>query len=179
MTFRKNFICTSAIHIMLSRLRNAFTPPSNPSALLVLGNFGSMIYVLHLIPENSKNEHFGFTTFSSTTAFRHSGAREQAREQIGTVTLHVGDGETASSFLDDVEIRTRKLRDDYFGLTPTQQNVTQLVQDVLRPAAMDAIHERETRGPSMNATQAYPVFIVYIRRARAGAILGEPTSFPS
>ena len=40
------------------------------------------------------------------------GTREQTREQIGTVTLYVGDGETPNSFLDDVETRFRKLRDN-------------------------------------------------------------------
>jgi hypothetical protein len=39
----------------------------------------------------------------SSTAFHRGGATEQAREQIGVVTLHAGDSETANSFLDDVE----------------------------------------------------------------------------
>lgn len=169
---------------MLSHLINAFTPSTISSTLLVLGEFGSTIHILHLLPENSINERFSLTTSSSATAFNHSGATEQTREQIGTVTLHVGDGETANSFLDDVETRIRKLRENSSGSSPAQQQtetvgVTQLVQDVLKPAAMDAIHERETRQRSMNATQAYPVFIIYIRRSRAGTILREPTSFPS
>lgn len=169
---------------MLSHLMNAFTPSTTPSALLVLGKFGSMIHILHLLPENRINERFSITTSSSATAFRHSGATEQAREQIGTVTLHVGDGETANSFLDDVEARVRKLRDDASGSSPAQQQtgavaVTQLVQDILKPAVMDAIHQRETREGSMNATQAYPVFIVFIKRSRAGTILREPTSVAS
>lgn len=169
---------------MLSHLMNVFTPSSNLSALLVLGKFGSTIHILHLLPENSINERFSLTGSSSAATFHHGGATEQSREQIGTVTLHVGDGETANSFLDDVERRIGKLRDDSFGSSPAQQqmgtvSVTQLVQDVLKPAAMDAIHERETRERSMNATQAYPVFIICIRRSRAGTILGEPTSFPS
>ncbi|OAA52569.1 hypothetical protein BBO_00410 [Beauveria brongniartii RCEF 3172] len=169
---------------MLSRLTNAFTPSTNPSALLVLGEFGSMIHVLHLLPENSINERFSITTSSSATAFNRNGATEQSREQIGTVTLHVGDGETANSFLDDVETRIRKLRGDSSDLSPAQQqtgtvDVNQLVQDVLQPAALDAIQERETRERSTNATQAYPVFVIYIRRRRAGTILGEPRSFLS
>ncbi|KAM3448262.1 hypothetical protein MY3296_007945 [Beauveria thailandica] len=106
---------------MLSRLTNAFTPSTNPSALLVLGEFGSIIHVLHLLPENSISERFSITTSSSATTFHRNGASEQAREQIGTVTLHVGDGETANSFLDDVETRIRKLRGDSSGLSPAQQ----------------------------------------------------------
>ncbi|OJJ30560.1 hypothetical protein ASPWEDRAFT_46169 [Aspergillus wentii DTO 134E9] len=59
-------------------------------------------------------------------------------------------------------------------------DVTRLVHDVLQPAALDAIHEREGRDRSMNATQTYPVFIVYIKRSRAGGLLtAELTSFPS
>ncbi|KAM3427044.1 hypothetical protein NHJ13734_009148 [Beauveria thailandica] len=106
---------------MLSRLLNAFTPSTIPSALLVLGEFGSTIHVLHLLPESSINERFSITTSSSATAFHRNGATEQAREQIGTVTLHVGDGETADSFLDDVETRIRELRADSSSLSPAQQ----------------------------------------------------------
>lgn len=166
---------------MLARLMNKFTPSTTPSVLLVVGNFGATINVLHLLPENGTIERFSIT--SSRTTFRDGGAREQGREQIGAVRLHVGDGETANSFLDDVETRIRKLRNDSLGSSPAQLQtdsveVTQLVQEVLQPAALDAIHERETRDRSMNATQTYPVFVVYIIRSRAGRILTEPTSFP-
>lgn len=182
MALGKTFVQTSRLHrIMLSRLTNAFSPSTSPSALLVLGEFGSTIHILHLLPENSINERFSITTSSSATTFHCNGATEQGREQIGTVTLHVGDGETADSFLDDVETRIHKLRGDPSGSSPAQQqtgtvNVNQLVQDVLQPAAMDAIHERETRERSTTATQEYPVFIIYIRRPKAGTILGEPRS---
>jgi hypothetical protein len=168
---------------MLARLINTFTPSTTPSALLVIGKFGATIHVLHLLPENGSIERFSLTTPSSTTTFRHGGATEQVREQIGAVTLHVGDGETADSFLDDVETRIRKLRNDSLSSSPAQLQtgsveVTQLVQDVLQPAALDAIHEREKRDRSMHATQTYPVFVVYIIRSRAGSFLTEPTSFP-
>ncbi|KJJ31202.1 hypothetical protein AFLA70_544g000840 [Aspergillus flavus AF70] len=143
-----------------------------------------MIHVLHLLPENGTIERFNFTTPSSATTFRRGGATEQAREQIGTVTLHVRDSETADSFLDNVETRIRKLRNDSLSSNPAQlqigsAEVTRLVRDVLQPVALDAIHEREGRDRSMNATQTYPVFVAYIRRSRAGRILTEPTSFPS
>lgn len=168
---------------MLTRLINLFTRSALPSALLVIGNFGAIIHVLHLLPEDGTIERFGLTTPSSTTTFRHCGATEQAREQIGAVTLHIGDGETANSFLDDVETRIHKLRNDSLSSSPAQLQtgsveVTQLVQDILQPTALDAIHEREERDRSMRATQTYPVFVVYIRRSRAGRILTEPTSFP-
>ncbi|RDH31967.1 hypothetical protein BDQ94DRAFT_146123 [Aspergillus welwitschiae] len=155
---------------MLARLTNIFTPPTNPSVLLVVGNFGAKIHVLHLLPEDDTIQRFGLTTPS--TNFRYRGAREQAREQIGTVTLHVGDGESADSFLDDIETRIRKLRNQ-----TGSGEVTQLVQDVLQPAALDAIQERKDRERSMRATQTYPVYVVYIRLS-AGRSLTELTSFP-
>ena len=168
---------------MLARLTNIFTRSTSPSVLLVIGKFGATIHVLHLLPENGTIERFSLTTPSSTTTFRHRGATEQAREQIGAVTLHVGDGETANSFLDDVVTRIRKLRNDSLSSSPGQLQtgsvgVTQLVQDVLQPAALDATHEREERDRSMRATQTYPVFVVYVIRSRAGRSLTELTSFP-
>ncbi|KAJ5135539.1 uncharacterized protein N7515_004817 [Penicillium bovifimosum] len=149
---------------MLAHLSNIFTPSTSPSVLLVIGKFGATIHILHLLPESRTIERFSLITPSSITTFRHHGAREQAREQIGIVTLHVGDGETANSFLDDVETN------------PVE--VAQLVQDVLQPAALDAIHERVERDRSMRATQTYPVFVVYIIRSSAGTSLTELTSFP-
>ncbi|KAE8332001.1 hypothetical protein BDV39DRAFT_167982 [Aspergillus sergii] len=168
---------------MLTHLINIFTPSTTPSALLVIGKFGATIHVHHLLPENGTIESFNLTTPSSTT-FRYSGAIEQTREEIGAVTLHVGDGETADSFLADVETRIRKLRNDSLSSSPAQlqigsAEVSQLVQNVLQPVALDAIHEREEPDRSMNATQTYPVFVVYIRRSRAGRILTEPMSFLS
>ncbi|KAJ5847824.1 hypothetical protein N7455_011781 [Penicillium solitum] len=168
---------------MVAHFKSSFTPSTTPSALLIIGKFGATIHVLHLRPENDTIERFSLTTPASTTTFRYGGATEQAREQIGAVTLHVGDGETAHSFLDDVETRIRKLRNDSLSSSPTQLQigsveVTQLVQDFLQPAALDAIHEREGRARSIHATQTYPVFIVYIMRSRARMIPTEPTSFP-
>ncbi|EER37891.1 conserved hypothetical protein [Histoplasma capsulatum H143] len=78
-------------------------PPSAPSALLVVGKFGATIHVLHLIPEDSAIKCFSLTTPSSTTTFCYGGAMELTREQIGVVTLHVGDGETTTCFLNDIE----------------------------------------------------------------------------
>lgn len=156
---------------MLTRLKVSFTRPASPSALLVIGNFGALIHVLHLLPEDGTTiERFGVKSPSTRTSFRHRGATEQAREQLGTVTFHVGDGEDADSFLDDVETQICRLQTG-------SVEVSQLVQDILKPAALDAIHEREGRDRYMNATQTYPVFVVYIRRPRAGRILTEPTSF--
>ena len=165
---------------MFARLANMFTPTRFPSVLLVVGNFGATINILHLVPEDGTTERFSLTSPSSTTTFRYNGATEQAREHIGEVTLYVGDGENASSFLRDVERRARESWNDSSSPEQLQTGVTETterLQDVLRHAALDAIHELEGREPSMNATQTYPVFVVHVNRSRAGRILTEPTSF--
>ena len=155
---------------MLTCLKNSFTRSGYPSALLVIGNFGSMIYVLHLLPEDGTTiERFGLSSPSCKTSFHHRGATEQAREQLGTVTLHIGDGEDATTFLDDVEAR---ICNPQTGSV----EVTQLVQDILQPAVSDVIHKREGQCSSMSSTETYPVFVIYIKRPRAGKIMGEPTS---
>ena len=166
---------------MLSRLINVFASPSTttPSALLVIGRFGDMIDVLHLVPEDGTIERR--TICSPSTTFHSDGSKEQAREQIGTVTIHTGDGETAWEFLNDVQARIHDLQNNLSpaataGLQTGSVDVTQLVQGILKPAAFAAIHERESRHPSMDATEKYPVFVVYIKRPRAGKIVGEPKS---
>ncbi|KAE8147654.1 hypothetical protein BDV25DRAFT_142521 [Aspergillus avenaceus] len=127
-------------------------------------------------------ERFSVTSQSST--FRYGKATEQAREQIGAVTLYVGDGETVSSFFEDVQTRIRKLHKFSLGSRPAQPQiddikVTRLVHDILQPAALDVIHEREGRDRSMNATQTYSIFIIYIKRSRTRRISLEPTSIAS
>lgn len=160
--------------IMLARLRNAIAPPSAPSTLLVIGNFGAMINILHLLPEDGAIERFGLG--SAATTFHRYGATEQARQQIGTVTLYAGDGETPCGFLDDVETRVRKLWNESQSSGPASMetgnvNPIQLVHDILRQAGHDAIRQREGRQRSMNATQTYPVYVVSIRRSRLGRIV--------
>lgn len=56
--------------------------------------------------------------------------------------------------------------------------MARLAQRVLKPAALEAIREREGRDRSMTATQMYPVYAVCIRRSKPGKILNDiPTSF--
>ncbi|KAJ5895556.1 hypothetical protein N7495_007247 [Penicillium taxi] len=163
---------------MFARLINILipstTPSTTPSTLLVIGRFGTTVNILHLVPEDGTIERFSFTSPSPT--FHRGGAKEQAREQIGVVTLHIGDGEDTNSFLDDVETRIHKLQNDSLGSSQPQLQigcveVTQLVQDVIRSAALDAIHVREGRDRSINAMQTYPVSLVHISRSRAGRIM--------
>ncbi|KAG5296894.1 hypothetical protein I7I48_05857 [Histoplasma ohiense] len=152
---------------------------SAPSVLLVVGKFGATIHVLHLVPEDGAIERFSLTTPSSTTTFHHGGATEQARQQIGVVTLHIGDGEAITSFLNDIEARACKLWNSSLSLSSTWSvEMIQLVQNILQSAVLDVIHEKEGRDRSMNAIQMYPVFVVHIAHSRAGRILmAEPTSF--
>ncbi|KAJ3491271.1 hypothetical protein NLG97_g5627 [Lecanicillium saksenae] len=159
---------------MLSKLINAFSTPKIPSVLLALGDVGSTIDILHLVPEDGICERFSL--YPSTDTFRYGGATEKAREKIGNVTIYAGDGESTRSFFGDVETRARKLRDDLSSLNIAQQqagsvDVTQLAQDILKPAAMAAIQQREMRERSMNATQTYSVYIVYVDRSRTGKII--------
>ncbi|EQL35812.1 hypothetical protein BDFG_02434 [Blastomyces dermatitidis ATCC 26199] len=105
-------------------------------------------FVCFILSEDSTVERFGLTTPPSTTTFRHRGATEKARRQIGVVTLHIGDGETTTSFLDDVETQACKLWKDSTSGSLTQvetgsDEMVQRVQDVLQSAALDAIHKRE------------------------------------
>ncbi|KAJ5727798.1 hypothetical protein N7493_005618 [Penicillium malachiteum] len=167
---------------MLAHIKNIFIPPTYPSAVLAIGNFGprATITILHLVPENGTTEQFSSTP--SQTTFGHYMTKEQPklREQIGTVTLYVGDGESTFSFCDDVKIRIQKRQKDSLSLGQEEQGyaeVTQLVESVLKPAALDAIRDREGREHSMNATQTYPVYIVYVKREKPGGIL--PTDFRS
>ncbi|KAJ5717136.1 hypothetical protein N7488_002782 [Penicillium malachiteum] len=167
---------------MLAHTKNIFTPPTYPSAVLAIGNFGprATITILHLVPENGTTEQFSSTP--SRTTFRHYETKEQPklREQIGTVTLYVGDGESIFSFLDDVKTRIQKRQGDSLRLGQEEQGyaeITQLVESVLKPAALESISEREGRERSMNATQMYPVYIVYVEREKPDGIL--PTDFRS
>ena len=158
---------------MLSFLKNLFRTPTIPSAVLAVGRFGKM-NILHLIPEDGTIER---TNTPSQSSFHYYGSKEQAREQIGTATVHTGDGETAWEFLDDVETRIHELQNDLTPAAPAGSvEVTQLVQDILQPAVSDVIHKREGQYPSMSSTETYPVFVIYIKRPRAGKIMGEPTS---
>ncbi|KAK2855532.1 hypothetical protein FQN49_005099 [Arthroderma sp. PD_2] len=161
---------------MFARLINAFTSPKNPSVIIVIGKFGGSIDILHLFPETGEIERFS-KSFGPPT-FRSYGSREKAREQIGTAIIYAGDGESLNSFLDDVETRIRKRWVSSMTSSPSSvESVTQLVEAVLRPAALDAIHEREERRESStNKTETHSVFLIRITRPNPGKILGEPRS---
>lgn len=174
-------------------------PPSVPSALLVVGDFDRKISSLHLVPEDGTIERFG-QTMPPNTILRYNGAKEVSREQIGKVTIYHGDGERLTGFLDDMTTRVCELWNSSISSSPTRSiEVSQLVQDVLRPVAVDAvgerkagedeIHEKEIgeevirekkrrQCSTLNATETYGVYIIRITRRKAGKILPlNPTSF--
>ncbi|KAK2752757.1 hypothetical protein FQN55_005889 [Onygenales sp. PD_40] len=157
---------------MFTRLRNALAPSGPPSVFLAVSK-SNFIEVLHILPENGHIERFSMTTHSPT--FRHRGTKEQTRELIGEVTIYVGDGETTFGFVNDVKTRARKLWDrSQILLQPESVDVIhRLEKEVLRPAGLDTIREREGRNRSPNETQTYSVFIIRINRSRAGRILSD------
>ncbi|PGH18104.1 hypothetical protein AJ79_00732 [Helicocarpus griseus UAMH5409] len=170
---------------MLSRLKNAIAPtgPRNPSALIAVTSEHS-ITVLHLVPEDGTIEQWGFGNTSPTTPFRYSGAREQTREQIGVVALQIKDGDGPIAFLNDVATKVRQLWDDSPSLNPTLRTGTteaiqQLIQDVLQPAAVDAIRKRGEQDHAVNAAGTHSILIIRITRSRSGRILTDKryTSF--
>lgn len=59
---------------MLACLINAFTSTTTPSAVLVVGRFGDMIDILHLVPEDGTIERM--STLSTSTTFHYDGSRE-------------------------------------------------------------------------------------------------------
>lgn len=62
------------------------------------------VNVLHVVPENGAVERFG-CSHRLATPLRYGPAADSAREQLGSVCLHFGDGETAKQFLDEVGTR--------------------------------------------------------------------------
>ncbi|PGH05711.1 hypothetical protein AJ79_06727 [Helicocarpus griseus UAMH5409] len=155
---------------MLAHLKKALTPQSYPSALIVIGTFGGSMDMLHLVPESGGVERFGY--MASYYTFR----------RIGTATLQKGDGDSEWKFLDNVESKVGKLWSNFqssTSLAPVQTGaaqVDQIVEDVLKPAALAVIRERGERPRSTNGTKDVPVYIVRIKRPKAREILTDPTT---
>ncbi|WEW56662.1 hypothetical protein PRK78_002110 [Emydomyces testavorans] len=157
---------------MLSSLRNIIFPKSSgkPSAVLAVGHFGGMMRIIHLRPEDGEIERIGGSPFPTT--FRYGGAVEQSREELGEVTLYAGHDdadETVYNFLDDISARMRSQYSS--GMT-----LAQLVQDIFRPVALNAIHKRKGRERLMSPTETFPVYLVYVMRSSERIGTGPPTS---
>ncbi|OJT10255.1 hypothetical protein TRAPUB_13209 [Trametes pubescens] len=169
---------------MLSQLYNLFSSKGAPSALLVLSvpNVRA-VSILHIIPEDGTIEQFKLSNTYSSTHIYCRGATEQSREEIGTVMLHTGDGESSLAFLEGVADRVNKTTDRPTTVRSAHEEigsaeVLRWVEDVLKPAAHDAIRAIEGRAPSENAMQLYHVSIVYIKRSKPGRI-NDPDIFTS
>ncbi|GJE92826.1 hypothetical protein PsYK624_089840 [Phanerochaete sordida] len=172
---------------MFARLSNALSSPGFPSVILVVGNFSTgssnaSIKVRHFLPEDGAVERFGISGQSMTT-FRYGGVIEQSRDHLGEVKIYTGDGESPIGFLDEIEARVRRLSDatSESNMEQGQMGDAEVVQrttEIVRQAVFDAIRDRG-RAPSSNATQTYPVYVIGIKRSRAGRIMGEPKSWVS
>ncbi|KAI1959272.1 hypothetical protein LOZ58_004543 [Ophidiomyces ophidiicola] len=161
---------------MLARLKSVIFPPPHPSAVVVVGTFGVFINFLH-VPEDGTIE--CFSKMPAPSPFRFHGATEQGRQQIGTVTV-----KDTSLFIHEIEQQIRELWNESFCLNPeTKQQkddigVTNLVQNVLKPAVLSAIDAQKSCEHLPDSTTTHPVYIVSINRARPGKIApSKLTSF--
>ncbi|EIW57175.1 uncharacterized protein TRAVEDRAFT_86993, partial [Trametes versicolor FP-101664 SS1] len=109
---------------------------------------------LHIVPEDGTIETFSVTDASSSnrTTFRQYGAVEQSREELGVVVLRALPEEWDLGFLDrDVRARVEKIMrsSSIFGAAQKEQagsvDVSLLVEEILKPAALDAIRAMEGR----------------------------------
>ncbi|OJT14971.1 hypothetical protein TRAPUB_8414 [Trametes pubescens] len=173
---------------MFSRFLNVFSSSqSAPSALILVRIPGGRAdAVLHIVPEDGTIETFSVTESSPSnrTTFRQYGAVEQSREELGTVVLLALPHEWDLGFLDDVRARAQKIMESLsiFSSAKKEQagsvDVSLLVEEILKPAALDAIHALEGRAlPENAAVETYHVSIVYVNRSKPGHICGgEPRS---
>lgn len=176
--------CTLPIHLsrrnMLSRLAKLLDglgrKNTHPSVILVLGGPSTTVYALHIVPEDHVAEQFGYSCTGETT-IKYKGATEVSRERLGSVLLHVGDGERARDFLEELRAQATKLIKKGETSDIEEDRVSATAQ-VLRSTALQSLQAREERQPPENAAQQFPVFLVYIDRPRPGKLVtdSDPTS---
>ena len=137
----------------------------------MLGEPTGRLYVLHVIPED------GQTESQSTSSLKNccGKAKERTRELIGTVTLdNAGGSDTPNQFMDDLQARVKQLRDKVFESECSEygvEDVDFVVEEVLRPGAIEALRAREGRVPVVKASSSYPLYLVYIDRPAPGDIM--------
>lgn len=149
----------------------------NPSALLVIGPAPSAqmphMSVLHIIPETRATEHFNTSDISRKT-LSYAGATERTREQLGTVVLHVGDGEDRHALLNELRETAEQHMVSSTNVRAETSDVTRfsysVEEEALRAAATECMGRREGREASVNAMQKYPLFLVRIERGEAGPL---------
>lgn len=162
---------------MFSRLRNLIagtSRPAYPSTILTLElpTDSGTIYALHIVPENGEVETFGQTKLPHLH-LRY--AKEKSREQLGTVFLHVGDGESPFEFLDQTSASSVELLSEQKN-SASLADYSTIVDEALRSAALEGLKQRENREAPKSAAQLYTVKLVHVDRSRPGKILGEPRS---
>ncbi|EFR00389.1 hypothetical protein MGYG_03393 [Nannizzia gypsea CBS 118893] len=161
---------------MFGRFIDAFTKPRNPSVILAVGEDRGSIEFLHLHPETGEVERFRTSCRLST--FQSHGSRETTRKQIGTVTLPAKGLASADGFFEDVTAQVRERWDDFMASNPSNiDSVARLVQDVLKPAALEVIKGRGGRDAAGKETETHSVFLIYITRPQPERVTSlEPTS---
>lgn len=136
---------------MLSRLTSVLggiRATKHPSVVLVTGQYSTD--TLHMVPESNVAESFSYGR-PATSTFSFGGATERLREQIGSITLHVGDGEGWNDFLDDVGNRATLLLSKEEP-SVLEAEVTRALDQASRSAVLDALEERARSQSSENAT---------------------------
>ncbi|KAF3491891.1 uncharacterized protein GIQ15_01408 [Arthroderma uncinatum] len=155
---------------MFARIIKSLTAPRNPSVLLIISKRGDMIHALHLVPETGEIERSSFTDKYPTVQLH--GSKETSREPIGTVTLPARGFEATSNFLEEVGTRIRKQWKRPLASSPsTVESVAQWAQDVLRPSALEVMHESEGKADATEETETLSVFLVYITRPKPGKVI--------
>lgn len=138
--------------------------------------------VLHIVPEDSTIKTFSITdsSCSNRTTFRQYGAIEQSRKELCTVVLHALPDKWDLGFLDGVRATVKKIMgsSSIFSAAQKEQagsvDVALLVEEILKPAALDAIQAMEGRTlPKDAAVEIYHVSIIYVNHKKHGQICGE------
>ncbi|KAI0634806.1 hypothetical protein C8Q77DRAFT_655464 [Trametes polyzona] len=168
---------------MLSSLTNVFVSRGLPTAVIVVGTPGreTESNILHIMPENGTVERYDICF--TTRVIRNNGS-ERSREQIGTIAVpRLGDHVAMKNFLDDIQARAL-LRWKEVVSDPSRPergarnyspfgyivDVPQLVDDILRPAALDATRAWEELVPPESTGVTEPVYIVHVKRSKPGII---------
>ncbi|KAI0729103.1 hypothetical protein C8Q72DRAFT_335482, partial [Fomitopsis betulina] len=175
------------------RLASLFSRSHLLSAIIIVGDYPS-ISIFHCVPED------GFVEFcyryspgmGKRTPFRRGSATERRREQIGTLRIGSKEMVIVEPFGGELKPEVHKLWSDTFGRKPQMRrqsrktltradtgDVARLVEDVLRPAMLEIIHQRESRTDLVDV-ESLPVYIVYVKRSKLGPIFPrDPTSLGS
>ena len=156
---------------------------SYPTALLVVGGERERCIIFHVIPEDGTVERYIRYYYRSLT--HGFGATDLSRELLGSATVY-DDDENMEDFSERLATRLPELLEQS-GIMEnrmwfTASRVSRLVDEVLRPAGLEALGEREERtAHSISAlTGRFSVYIVLVKRSRRGRINTGTrlTSFP-